>query len=553
MKRKFTGLISLVLICALFMTNIVVYAEDGEKYTIESAVEVGLENSILLQQLEDKITLSELKYRAYKDITSDLDGGQDELGEGEKEVETAYGTIVASQETLNNAKLDLLSDYYPEGFDPYTVIPETQFSVITIPELTIIPGNESSNRKTVTEQFQEYAAENAGLVKVLGPYASGNASLQKVLYMLTNPEESARTFTKQVKQTVRELQATLDEGKIDYEEGLLTLVDGKIDFAVAKANIASSLAKQLDMSELSKLSVSDDRKLLLQMSKSLATVTFASKGIYRDQIALQIQNSYYNALKAKKLVDVKKSTLDRAETQYQFSKDGYETGMKAKDSMLLSDLFLTGARLEYDKAVNDYENSLIELKKNINIPMDMDITLEEADMNETVAMSLEEGLALGLEGRLEIIKAAEQVDIYDTNLTVVKRHYNNKSEQYKEALRLKNLAILEQEKAAKDVESSIRQSYNTMKTMEAMLEQAGGMAAQARECVDIAQSKYTEGFGTDSALLDKLGIAASSGTVLEVISAEENLIQVEEKYIEILYGFNLAKAKYLSDIAYLTY
>lgn len=556
MKKKYKRMVSLLLVLALFFSGTAVSAANSDSYTIESAVTEGLENSILLQQLDDKITLSELKYRAYREITSDLDEGQDELRSGEETLDTSYGTIVASEEALNNIKLDLASGYYPEDLDPYTVIPETQITAaLTIPELVIVSDidDDNSDRKTIIEQFEKYSGDNKWLVPILTPYAAGNESLQKIIGVLGYPDTAGKTFLKQVKKEVESSQSKLDEGKIDYEEGLLTLVDGKIDYAVAKANISSSLAKQLDMSELNELTVSDDRKLMLKMAKSLATLTYTSKGIYRNQIALQIQNSYYNVLKAKKLVEVKKSTVDRAETQYRFSNDGYEAGMKAKDSMLLSELFLTGAKLEYQKAQSEYENAMTELKKNMNIPMEKDIKLDEAGMDEKLAVDLEEGLELGLEGRLEILKAKEQLDIYDLNLSLVDKRYNNKNTQYKEALRLKNLSVLELERTEQEVESSIRQSYNTMKTMEAMLEEADGMVDQSKECVDIARSKYEEGFGADSALLDKLGLASSSGTILEVISAEENLTQVQEKYIQILYGYNLAKAKYLNDIAYLTY
>lgn len=541
MKQKCIKTISIILVLAICLSDgLIPAAADIDTYTIESAVETGLGNSILLQQLEDRITLSDLKDKAYKSIGTELVEGKTSLNSGEKDIDSALSTIDISQELLNNAKLDILNGYYPEGFPDYTVIEETELpGGMTLPELIITSDSGNDDRRTVLEQFTEYSDTNAAILAAIGKSF--------------DPGESAEVFLKEVKQIVKEQQKALDSGKIDYEEGLLTLVDGKIDYEIAKASISSSLAEKLDISELSRLTASDDKKLLLKMNKAVSTVTYASKGIYRNQIALQIQNSYYNVMKAHKLREVKKSTMERAETQYLFAKDGYEIGIKAKDGMLLAELYLTGTRLEYQKAENDYENALIELKKNMNISLDKRIKLEEVSMNESMAMELEEGLEQGLSSRLEIIKALQQIEILDMNLSMVDKRYGDKSTRYREALKLKNTAELELEKAEKDVESSIRQSYNTMETLESMLEESKEMVAKAEECVDIAQSKYMEGFGSESALLDKLGLGASSGTVLEVISAEENLVQVEEKYIEILYGYNLAKAKYLNDIAYLTY
>lgn len=340
---------------------------------------------------------------------------------------------------------------------------------------------------------------------------------------------------------------------MDFEESLLTLVDGKIDYAVAKANISGSIASQLGMSELSKLSPEADRNLLVKMSKAAAAITVASRGIYRSQTALLIQNSYYNVLKAEKLLEVRQESVKRAETQYRFAKDGYENGMKAFDDMLYAQIYHTGTLLELQKAQDDYDNAMIELKKDMNIPLDKVIVLEEVPVNEKPVIDLYEGLEQGLEGRLEIIKAAHQVDIYEANLDYVKKYYSKRSEQYKEALRLQNTAELEQQKAKLEVESSIRQAYNTVLAMGSMLRASEGMVGQAEECLAIAQARYDAGLGTGSSLMNRLNLDASSGTILEVISAEENLAQVEEKRVEILYGYNLAKAKYLNDIAYLTY
>jgi hypothetical protein len=40
----------------------------------------------------------------------------------------------------------------------------------------------------------------------------------------------------------------------------------------------------------------------------------------------------------------------------------------------------------------------------------------------------------------------------------------------------------------------------------------------------------------------------AGGTIFEVLAAEEKLSEVEEKVVEIVYGYNLAKSKYEVDI-----
>ena len=44
-----------------------------------------------------------------------------------------------------------------------------------------------------------------------------------------------------------------------------------------------------------------------------------------------------------------------------------------------------------------------------------------------------------------------------------------------------------------------------------------------------------------------------AGTMVEVLAAEENLANIEEKQIEAMNGYNLARLKYLNDIGELPY
>jgi len=549
MKEKYKRSLSILLVLALSLSCLDTFAEpeDTGSYNMEAAVRTGLANSLALQQLEDRIILSELKVDAYKDMGSDLISGDRDLDSGENNFNDAMILIMSNQDALNEAKLELLDGYYPQGFPEYTLgAREIKDMGLSAGPFIIIPDHDEddSDRRTILQQIrQQLSAQNT--------QEWGGALTEDQISSIAS--EISKAFVKELKAIIKAKQKELDEGKVDFQESLLTLVDGKVDYAVAKANISGSIASQLGMSDLSKLSPKADKNLLMKMSEAAAAITVASRGIYRNQAALLIQNSYYNVLKAQKLMEVRQESVKRAEAQYGFARDGYENGMKTLDDMLYAQIYHTGTLLELQKAQDDYDNAMIELKKNMNIPLDKAITLDDVPINGKPVVDLAEGLELGLEGRLEIIKAAHQVGIYEDNLDYVKKYYSKRSEQYKEALRLQNTAELEQQKAKLEVESSIRQSYNTVLTMGSMLRTSEETVVQAQECLAVAKARYDAGLGTGSSLMNRLNLNASSGTILEVISAEENLAQVEETRVEIIYGYNLAKAKYLNDIAYLTY
>jgi len=275
--------------------------------------------------------------------------------------------------------------------------------------------------------------------------------------------------------------------------------------------------------------------------------------IYKNQIALLIQKSYYDVLKARKMLEVKQKAVERAEKQYDLAADSYKIGMKAKDDMLLAELYYKKTQIEYQQAVADLNNAMTEFKKNINVPQDPEIELTDVLAEEVEDQDLEQGLQSGLTNRLEIKKTFGQLVVNDLSFDSTKKTYPENTFQYKEAALLKEKARLEYENTKVTVESSIRQSYETMKRAGEMLKLTQQMADEAQEVVDIANYKYTEGFGEDNSLLKQMNLESASGTIVEVLAAQENLADVEEKVVEIMYGYNLARMKYFNDIGKFVY
>jgi len=335
--------------------------------------------------------------------------------------------------------------------------------------------------------------------------------------------------------------------KLEESSNMLDSGENKLEEALKEAGV--TLGDKLNFSDLGSLTVKDTGDLMTTMTGIQSELTKASYDIYKSQIAMLIQKSYYDALKAEKMLEVKKKAMERGERQYNFTKEGYEKGMKAKDDVLLANIYYIGTKLEYQKAEGEYKNALIELKKNMNIPLDTEIKLEDVIIEDVIEENLEEGLASGLKNRLEIKKAVGEFTIYQLNFNITKRKYPKITFQYKEAELLKEKAAQALEAVSLEVESSIRQSFENMNTAGQMLKEAKLMVEQAQESLEIAEYKYKEGFAIeDNPLLKKLNIEASAGTIVEVLAAEENLSQIEQNVVEIAYSYNLARVKYLNDI-----
>lgn len=374
-----------------------------------------------------------------------------------------------------------------------------------------------------------------------------DAGISPVDKVIPLPDGSTMTIKagKPIPDSIKDAVVPAIQNQLDNKRAALEGGELSLDSSLEEAG--TSLSEKLKFDSLESLSVNSTSNLMTAMADTSYEVTKASYDIYKNKIAMLIQKNYYDVLKAQKIVEVKKKAMERAKKQYQFAKDGYDVGMKAKDDMLLADVYYKGTQIEYRKAEGDLKNAFIELKKNLNIPLDKEIELTDVLVDERELPDLEEGLKSGLKNRLEIKKALGEVAIYDLNFEVTQRKYTSNTFQYKEAELLKEKKRLNYDKVFQNVESSIKQSYETLVTVGDMLEKAKDMVEKAKESVEIAEYKYKEGFGTESSLLKKLDLESAAGTIVEVLAAEENLSNVEEKVVEIMYSYNMAKVKYYND------
>lgn len=370
-----------------------------------------------------------------------------------------------------------------------------------------------------------------------------NTDLLRMLESLPPEQLEALGYTPQA---IQQMRNSLEQGKQKLDSG-------EKEFNQALQKVEDRIAQKLGMESSYDVGTYNTKKMLEKMSEVSYDVTQASYDIYKNQIALLIQKSYYDVLKAQKLVQVKEKALERGKKQYEFAKDGYDEGMKAKDDLLLAKLYYQGTQLEYIKSKGELNNALIEFKKNLHIPFDTEITLTDVLAEKIEIPVLDKGMDSGLRNRLEIKKASAERTLHNQNFSNIKNHYDEGDYQYREAELLKEKSSLALEQIKLEVENSIRQSYQNLLTIGEIFKASRDMLEEAQENLEIATYKYEEGFGVETSLLKKLDLEAAAGTMVEVLAAEENLAQIEEKIVDIIYTYNLAKMKYSNDIGERTY
>lgn len=493
-------------------------AQETMNLTVDTAVKYGLENNKSIDMLENKIQLAIIAESNARKNSSDLKKAKDTLREAMDKLDDAEEQIDSAQGQVDQAE-GLLSN----GIAPIS---------IPLSDSHGNPINDGNGNQIVIP---------------------AGSNILDTLIEIGIPSETANGMFSLIKQSIEaELnsnQSKIDENSIAVKEAKSTLEAKKEQFKDILKDTSEKLDAKIDYGSLVSLDAVDAGELMITMAGVNLDVTRYAKNIYKNQIAMLIQKNYYDALYARKVYELKKVAMERGEKQYNMVKLSYDNGMKAKDDLLLSKMYYDSTIISCRLAEADYKNALVKLKENINLKMDTEIILQDSMFDKVTEENLNDGLKSGLTNRIEIQKALGQLKIYELNEEILnsRAEYKANKNGIKEAKLLTEGARLQLDKAKTTVTSEINQSYETMTAAGDMLLASTELVANAEEVVRIANLKYEQGFGAENALLKQMNLQESSGTIIELIAAQEKLSEVEAQVAQISYGYTMAKIKYQND------
>lgn len=497
---------------------------EKKPLTLEEAIEKGLKDSLLLQQVKNQGDLAKLVASNAPNVKDTLANSESALTTASYLIDDGRDQIYSSETQLRSAQAKL-----DNGLAP-TDIP------ISKPEFNL---NTTISAGADIYTFLQSYYEKLGLPSNAAAGYAGQITPVVI--------ESAQRVLDQNMDTLNGSKQKLDESTQEYLSSK-SQYDAALQFAMA------NVANKLSTSTISSLKTKPLGELVVKMAKAQDEVTSYSQNIFKNKAALLIENSYFEALKQQKLLEVKDKAVERGAVQYELAKAAYEVGAKSKDDMIIAKTYYDSTLMSRELQLKDYNAALIELKKNINMNLDEEIQLVEVEANIKEEYDLAQGIESGFKTRLEMRMATTQSKLYEDLLNAVtESNYSSNDAQYKEVKLLQDKAKIEMNGAKLQVESDIRSSYMTMTSMQKIVEKASELKVSAEETLEIAKVKYEVGYGYDNALLKQLNLEDLSGTIVEVIAAEENLTNIQEKEIEAINGYNLAKLKYLNDIGILPY
>ncbi len=484
--------------------------ENTINLTVESAVKFGLEHNKSIELLDNKIQLALVASQNANKNSDDLKDAKKLLNDASNQLFDKRKQLSDGQAQVDNAKA-LLSN----GIAPIPL-------KVPIPGVGEIPIPAGANIRDT-------------LIKSGIPATIADNIVPKVVA--------------QAEAQLNSKQDTIDEGNLAIAEAEKTFELKQEQFKEVMKDTSEKIGTKIDYNTIINLDANDASKLMVTMAGVNLDVTRYAKEIYKNQIAMLIQKNYYDALYAEKMYSLKKTAMERGLKQYNMVKLSYENGMKAKDDLLLSKMYYDSTVITLNLAEASYKNALYELKENMNLDMDAKISLTDSMLKDVTSEKLEEGLKSGLTNKIEIQQTLGQLAIYQLNEELLnsRPEYRTNSRAITEAKLLKKGAEIQLEKTKTTVKSDISQSYETMVAAGEMLKASGELVKNAEEVVRIANLKYEQGFGAENALLKQLNLQDSSGTIVELIAAQEKLAEVEAQVAQIRYSYTMAKIKYQKD------
>lgn len=394
------------------------------------------------------------------------------------------------------------------------------------------------------------------------PAAScADLSLQDAIDMALEQNTSLR-ITQKNEDTA---QAELDQAKI--ENGLQIKGSESLGATMHSSSEPDSSNNTLGVTASYPVYTSGKSEANIDSSKLGLEAAKLSTERSREDLKLNVIKAYYDALEARRTVDVRQETVDKYQDHYTNVQQLYSAGSKARIDVIRSSVELSNAAQNLIKAQNSYEVDLAALRNYINMDRNEPLNLTsdfsydhfDIDMNDCIDYAYRNRKDLLVDTykyqqEEDALKAAKAEfgpsvtvsagpnwtntfkpssksgsdtdfsagatlswDFWDNGLTRAK---------VRKAEVSRDIAKLNLTKDKEDIDLSVRQAYYNMREAEKRLNSTGDAVRQAEEDYFIAREKYRAG----------------EGLMLDIIDAQEALSTARLNYISAEYDYARYKA-----------
>lgn len=220
-------------------------------------------------------------------------------------------------------------------------------------------------------EFKSYQAEYL-------PYLEANATLPSYTNQFQNVTQQDGT---QVIHNINRLEANAGlslNQRIPFTDGLLSVSTGLSRTEDINSDTPGEqfISNPVFVSYTQKLFGFNDLKW---RSRINPTKYEYAKRLYLEEmedVNMIAVNYYFNLLQAQVNIDIAQKNISNYDTLFQIAKGRYELGKIAENDLLQLELRVMTSKLEYEESLQQFDNSVLQLKSFLRIKDDQDIVLE---------------------------------------------------------------------------------------------------------------------------------------------------------------------------------
>lgn len=327
-----------------------------------------------------------------------------------------------------------------------------------------------------------------------------------------------------------------------------------------------SLVASITQPLFSGFSISNQYK----MAELNLDLTTSNKKRVRQDVALEATKAYFEILKAEKLLDVSKETVNQVSVQTDVVNNFYQVGMSPLNDLLESQVLLAGATQEVVRTRSNLDIARAYLNVLLRRPIHQSIEIVDMLDYKPFEFDLDFCIETALEKRIELKMSDIEIEMAEKDVQLAKRSYyptvNLQGSYYRigdewyvdggedigdkdtwdisavaswdvwdwgktssgtmEKKSRRSQAMLNRLKTEDGIQFGVTQAYLQMQTSEKNIITVETAIEQAKENVRINEERYKEQVATST----------------DVLTAQTLYFRTMNNYYRALYDFQIAKA-----------
>lgn len=312
----------------------------------------------------------------------------------------------------------------------------------------------------------------------------------------------------------------------------------KAEIAVEGANKAAKAARAAE----DKAGTTYQNSLVKDYNPKAAAVSLEiekkSCALTADTLRFNVEQAYYDVLKAKKDLEIKKDTLSNAQEQLKIAQAGLKVGTRAKVDVIAIESAEAGAQAAVTSAENTYKTKAMELSRMTGLDLDTPLVLTTNFTIQKIGstIDLNKTITEVMDSNLEVFSVKQNLELMKVQLEVAKGNYGAGATQYNidsynVDTKIAEANIRNQETTTT---ANVKQSYLTLFTLEKMLDYQAKEVERSEENRRVVMVKYQSGLATS----------------LDVKNANLELETAKESLAETTYNYNLLKSQFKYKLFY---